>query len=206
MELICVNHAISTDMQMKKAYLELRKNIGVYGSEMKIIGFTSCGQSTEKSSVILNFAADLVKERKRVILIDTDMDKAMLTNLVSDRQEEGISNYLTEGDTEEEIIFRTDIENLFIILSGTGLSDTLKIQDTKKLDSLFREMAKFYDYVLVDIPPLDAFDETEAVKACNGMVLVIKANDVSCRLGRKAKIKLELLGCPILGAVFLQVI
>jgi Mrp family chromosome partitioning ATPase len=125
--------------------------------------------------------------------------------LVNGRQLRGLVNYLTSEAAIEEITRQTDMENLFMILSGSMIPEASAIPKQKKVNTLIQELAEIYDYILVDSQSLDQLNQTEIVKVCDGMVLVIKANSVSYQSARKAKMKLELLGCLILGAVLLQV-
>ncbi len=203
MESIEIKRFLDMDDHIGQAYQSLRKNIRLYGPEMKIIGFTGCNQDDEISSVILNMAAVLAKESKKISVIISYIDRLSISSMVLDQQVEDLS-CLTSTDTTAENIYQTDIENLYIVLYDAALSNASETAGMKKLSTLIQELNKACHYVLVDIPSLDAFGVTETLKVCDGIVLAVKANTVSFKSARKAKMKLELSGCPILGAVLLQ--
>lgn len=205
METIEMKHVISPNLQANKAYQSLIRKIQLYGNEMKIIGITSCNQIDEKSSVTLNLAISMAEAGKKVILVDMDMFQAVLSKkVIADRPERGLFNYLEAMNTTKEIICHTDMEKLDMILSGTIPSNFSEARWKEKFNLLILELAGSYDYILVDLPPLDTLMEgTKAAEVYDGMLLVVKANTVSYEAGRKSKMKLDLLGCPILGAVML---
>ena len=205
METIDIKRFISPNLQISEAYKTIRNNIHIYGSKMKIIGLTSCNPEKAKSIVSLNLARSMALVGKKVILIDADIYKAVLSRKVTnDHPKSGLYNYLVTDKKVEEIICRTDISNLHMILSGSAVQKSFEAPSKDKLKKLLKDLSESYDCVLVDTPPIDALDGTEVVKLCDGVIIVLKANTVDYKTGRKTKKVLDILECPILGAVLLQ--
>jgi capsular exopolysaccharide synthesis family protein len=76
----------------------------------------------------------------------------------------------------------------------------------EKFTDLIKKLSEEYDYVIIDTPPLGSvIDSAVIAKVCNGMILVIEANNISYKFAQKVKQQLEMTGCPILGAVLNKV-
>jgi len=203
---IILKRFIIPGFQVSKAYITLRSNILFWGGDMKIIGLTSCNQEEGKSVVALNLAISMAETGKKVILVDADMGKSSLSAKVTfDRLNGGLGNYLAGTKPVDEVICQTNIENLDMVLSDPDPRNSSDLLSNKGFGNLMKELAETYDYVLVDAPPIGiTLDGAIAAKVCDGMILIVKANTVSYKMGGISKTRLEEAGSPILGAVILQ--
>jgi capsular exopolysaccharide synthesis family protein len=206
MENIESSRLIHINKNAEEVYEILRNEIQFYGRGMKIIGVTSCCKEKGKSIVSLNLAVSIAETGKKVIYIDTDICKQTSNETAAvDETVKGLSDYLISGASKDEIIYHTDIDHLDLIFSGSYQTKAPVISGIEKIEELIKEEEENYDYIIVETPPNDvAMDGAEIAKVCDGMVLVLKANAVSYKLGRETRNKLEMIRCKILGAVLLQ--
>lgn len=71
---------------------------------------------------------------------------------------------------------------------------------------MFESLRSFYDYIIVDTPPMgNLIDGAIIATHCDGAVMVIESGAVSYRLEQKVKGQLEKAGCRILGVVLNKV-
>jgi capsular exopolysaccharide synthesis family protein len=66
----------------------------------------------------------------------------------------GLSSYLSNQKTKEEIINKTQFENLDIILSGPIPPNPSELLNTEKMGSFINELKKEYKYLIIDTPPI----------------------------------------------------
>ncbi len=66
----------------------------------------------------------------------------------------GISSYLTNYNTLEEIIFKTRINNLYIIPSGEVPPNPAELIEQPQMDELIKNLKSRFDYIIIDTPPV----------------------------------------------------
>ena len=72
----------------------LRTNIQFSGVDKKIIAVTSCLSGEGKSTITYQLAGSLAELGKRVLLIDADMRKSVLVNILENGNvDKGLSHY-----------------------------------------------------------------------------------------------------------------
>lgn len=207
METIKINKVIKMDFQGKEAYKTLRSNIQFCGSDIKVIGFTSCLPNEGKSSVSLNLAVSMAELGKKVIFIDADLRKSVLIGRYRiNKPIKGLSHYLSGLNTIDEVIYEANVKDLHLIFSGQIPPNPSELLNGKKFTNLLEELKEFYDYVIIDTPPLGAvIDAAIVAGVCDGMIQVIQSNRISYKFAQKVKEQLEKTNCRILGTVLNKV-
>jgi len=132
---------------------------------MQIISIINQKGGVGKTTTVINLAAGLAHQEKKVLVIDLDPQGNATTGL-------GLSNLENSGDTIygilngtktiSEVIKKTDFKNLDIITSNVDLSG-LEVETANdserafilkvKLASYLNDSGGFYDYILIDCPP-----------------------------------------------------
>lgn len=198
---------IDQDYRTNEAYKTLRTNIEFSGSDKKVILFTSCTPDEGKSTVSLSLAISMAEGGKKVLFIDADLRKSVLTGRHSVRGEvKGLSHFLSGNADVKDVIVKTQNDNLFMIFAGVIPPNPAELLGTKRLEALVEGARKAYDYVIIDAPPLGSvIDAAIIAKSCDEAVIVIAANTISYKFARSVAGQLEKSGCPILGVVLNKV-
>ncbi|HHT57147.1 CpsD/CapB family tyrosine-protein kinase [Herbinix luporum] len=207
MKTVEINKLVRLDFQGREAYKTLRSNIQFCGSDIKIIGLTSCIPNEGKSSVSLNLAISMAEAGKKTVFVDADLRKSVLVGRYRINQSlRGLAHYLSGINSKDDIIYQSNIDNLYMIFSGPVPPNPSELLGGEKFTDLIKKLSEEYDYVIIDTPPLGSvIDSAVIAKVCNGMILVIEANNISYKFAQKVKQQLEMTGCPILGAVLNKV-
>lgn len=207
MKTVEINKLVRLDFQGREAYKTLRSNIQFCGSDIKIIGLTSCIPKEGKSSVSLNLAISMAEAGKKTVFVDADLRKSVLVGRYRINQSlRGLAHYLSGINSKDDIIYQSNIDNLYMIFSGPVPPNPSELLGGEKFTDLIKKLSEEYDYVIIDTPPLGSvIDSAVIAKVCNGMILVIEANNISYKFAQKVKQQLEMTGCPILGAVLNKV-
>jgi len=191
------------DYKSNEAYKTLRTNVAFCGKDIKVIVITSTTPGEGKTFVSFNLALSLAEAGKKVILLDADLRKSVLAGRYHiDRAVRGFTHYLTGIYGKEEVIYQTNIENLFIIFAGPIPPNPSELLGNKYSSDLISQLREEYDYVIIDAPPLGSvIDGAIIASNCDGAILVIETNANNRKLILGVKEQLEKTGCKILGAV-----
>ena len=207
METVSINKITKKNFQVEESFKALRSNIIFSGSDIKVVGLTSCQPNEGKSSVSLNLAVTMAELGKRVIFIDGDLRKSVLLGRYRiNKPIKGLTHYLSGLNTMDEIIYSANVDNLHLIFSGQVPPNPSELLDSYSFTRLISRLREEYDYIIIDTPPLGAvIDAAIIAKNCDGMALVIEANSISYKFAQKVKAQLEKTETKILGVILNKV-
>ncbi len=188
---------------VNESFKTLRTNLQFCGPEYKVVDITSCDANEGKTTVSLMLAKSLSDINKKVIYVDCDLRKSVVSSSYSNaRGVKGLSEYLTGLAKMDEIICKTQYENLDVIVSGPHCPNPVELMMRDSFTELFKCLKEQYEYVIVDTPPLGlVIDSAVIAKHCDAAVMVISAGRVKYRQAKNTKAQLEKSGCKILGAI-----
>ena len=195
------------DHRSNEAYKNLRTNIQLCGSEIKVIMVTSAAPNEGKSSVSFNLAISLSEAGKKVIFIDADLRKSVLVGRYRiNKSVKGLTHYLSGIYKSEDVIYSTNSENLYTVFSGPIPPNPAELLSNKAFKLLINMLRETYDYVIVDTPPLgNVIDGAIVAQECDGAVFVIADKMVSYKFIQHAVAQLKKTDCKIIGAVLNKV-
>lgn len=207
MQSINIELAASVDFRGYEAYNTLRTNIQFCGKDVKTICVTSCIPGEGKSTVSIRLAASMAESGKKVLFIDGDLRKStMIRRLKVNQSVVGLSQYLSGMNTEDEIIYNTNIQGLDLIFTGPIPPNPSDLLSSKYFKLLLENKKEAYDYIIVDTPPLGlVIDSANVAESCDGAVIVIQADVNSYKFVQKIMKQLEKSNCRVLGAVLNKV-
>ncbi|KVE36257.1 polysaccharide biosynthesis tyrosine autokinase [Burkholderia sp. TSV86] len=107
-----------------------------------------------KSFLAVNLAALVAHSGKRVLLIDADMRRGMLERHFDAEPASGLSELLSGQAALEEAIRETTVPGLSFISSGACPPNPSELLMSPRLSQYLDGIAKRYDLVLVDSPPI----------------------------------------------------
>lgn len=134
----------------------VRTNLSFLASEKDshVVCITSEIAGEGKSFLTVNLASTLALIDKKVIVVAADLRKSKLHKTFDKDNSKGLSTYLSNQHQLEQIIQKTDIENLDFIPSGPNPPNPSELLHTPKMDVLIEELSKLYDFVLIDTAPV----------------------------------------------------
>lgn len=168
----------------REAFKRLRTNTLIALNQEKkcpVIGVTSAQPSEGKSTTTINLAYSLAELRKTVLLIDGDMRRPVIHSTVGCELTPGLSDILSGEQNLKTSIVRykshSDDTYFDLIPGGSAPDNPSELLNSSRFQKLIEVVSNVYDYVLVDLPPVNAVvDAVNASKYTDGLVVVIREN------------------------------
>ena len=200
-------HIISenTPFFVKEAYKALRTNLvfSLTESGGKIILITSPCASEGKSTNCLNIAITFAETGAKVCVVDCDLRKPNMARLNKEKGNPGISNVLVNLNNLDTVIRKGKYDNLDFIYSGNIPPNPAELLVSRKMDETLEELAKKYDYVFVDTPPMNVVTDTSLlVGRASGVLLVVRQGETTKDELSDALQQLDFVKAKILGILF----
>lgn len=168
----------------KEAFKRLRTNIlialGENGDKTcRIIGVTSAQPSEGKSTVSVNLAYTLAELGKSVLIIDGDMRRPAVHEIMGAKLSPGVSDILTGkvGLNESVVRYKSSVDDTaFDLIPGGEISEhPAELLNSSRFGKLLEVVSRVFDYVIVDLPPVNAVvDAVNVSKYVDGLVVVIR--------------------------------
>lgn len=167
----------------REAFKRLRTNVlialGESEKKCRIIGVTSAQPSEGKSTVPVNLAYSLAELGESVLVIDGDMRRPAVHDIVGASQIPGVSDILTGKSGLNEAVVRyksTADSTAFDLIPGGEIPDhPAELLNSSRFGKVLEVVSTVFDYVIVDLPPVNAvIDAVNVSKYVDGLVVVLR--------------------------------
>ncbi|MGI4755220.1 MAG: GumC family protein [Janthinobacterium lividum] len=139
-----------------------------------------------KTTVTTNLGIALSKSKLRVVLVDGDMRKPRLHDVLSVDNSRGLRDLLRDGVSAYEgkmdlVCKPTAYENLSVIPAGSGKGSISDLLHSPELRILLDDLAERFDVVLVDSPPMLHIADARILAAQTSQVILVFRSGVTKR-------------------------
>ena len=193
------------DFASVEAYNLLRTNLYFSLADVtggKVVGVTSPCPQEGKSTTSLNLAYALASAGHKVVLIDSDMRRPSLAGVLEMPLAPGLSNILID-ESVDAIHPSVVHENLSVLLSGDIPPNPSELVVSDKMKALIEKLRDIYDYVVVDLPPVNLVsDPIMMSRHLDGMIVIVRHGYTRRRDVNDAVRSLKLVNAKILGFVY----
>ncbi|MGV8964416.1 MAG: polysaccharide biosynthesis tyrosine autokinase [Candidatus Saccharimonadaceae bacterium] len=157
---IVIDEAINSPIS--ESFRSIRTNLQFYAkdSEKLVLLVTSSYSSEGKSFISQNLASAYALFGKKTLLMGFDLRRPKLFQDFNLSNLKGISTALINKSTIDEIIQKTNIENLDYISAGPIPPNPLELIASDKTAELILELKKIYDYIIIDSPPVGVVSDS----------------------------------------------
>ena len=168
-----------------------------------------------KSFVATNLAISLARNKNaKVLLIDGDMRRYTIHQLLGCEAEPGLADYLAGRSTLLDVMQRPEsssispasgartsgLSSLTFIAGGNGGDRAADLSNNHRFRELIETVSPQFDWIIVDSSPvLPVSDAVNLARACDGVLLVARGGVTSYTDAQKAHGELK--GANILGFV-----
>lgn len=188
---------------ISESYKSLRASLMLTSRDAppRIVLFTSMAPVDGKTTTTINVATALANSGKRVVLVGADLRKPTVGKVLGLSSEVGLSTYLS-GNTDEEIVLQSEVENLFVILSGPVPPLPSELLSSDRLKTLLTRLVDEYDMVLIDSPPvMPVSDSLILSRLADTTVIVVRAGKTTHEVLERGLKALQHVGTEVKGIV-----
>jgi polysaccharide biosynthesis transport protein len=189
-----------------EAYRSLRTNVMFSSLERgSILLVTSAGPTEGKSITVANLGITMAQSGNKTLIIDCDLRKPRMHKIFKVAGAENgltdmIANFKTNGT--RITVKRTKIENLDLIPCGKIPPNPSELLGSERATMLLEALAKKYDKILIDSPPVNVVtDPVILSQIVGGVIIIIRAGETRRDVVRRARDQLRDVGAHILGGV-----
>ncbi|AXE92406.1 polysaccharide biosynthesis tyrosine autokinase [Paraburkholderia terricola] len=144
----------------------------------RIVMLTGPMAGVGKSFLTVNLAVLLANSGKRVLLIDGDMRRGVLERYLGGAQDNGLSELLSGQISLEEAIRNAPVEGLSFISCGRRPPNPSELLMSPRLPQYLDGLAKRYDVILIDTPPVLAVTDASIIGAYAGSTFFVMRSGV----------------------------
>ena len=189
-----------------ESYKQLRANLLFALPEenkCRIVGVTSSIRGEGKSTTSINLAYTLAETGKRVLLIDADMRLPSVAKKLAAESRPGLSNLLAGMCTVQEAAHPSFfMDNWQIMPAGDIPPNPSELLGSEKMEQMLAELANMYDFIVVDLPPVDIVSDALAISHwVSGIIVVVRANYTDRRSVGECMRQMSVLRSKVLGFV-----
>ena len=168
------------------------------------VAITSWSKGEGKSTATVNLAISFAKMGKRVLLIDTDLRRPNLHNLLKLKNENGVTDVIAQLSDFDDVVHRDVISCLDVLTSGPIPPNPSELLASSAFSDMVKRAKEDYDYVIMDTPPLGVVADTLLLKDfIGGYVLVVRERITTHGDIERSLQSIGLAGSKVLG--FLKV-
>jgi receptor protein-tyrosine kinase len=138
-----------------------------------------------KTTVLSNLGIVLAETGRRVLLVDADLRRPRLHEVFNICNSWGLSDVLqgsepVENMVRESLSRRSDIPGLFVLPSGPGAANLMRLLYSKRLHAFLRQLRAEFDTVLIDTPPMSKFSDARVLgHYSDSVIMVVRASKTS---------------------------
>ena len=161
---------------MSESFRVLRTSIMYSAAEHSpsSILVTSSQPIEGKTTTSSNLALSINQSGLNTILIDADLRKPRLHRFYSKNGDgHGLSNYLVGELNMEDVIQKTDFDNMDFISSGPIPPNPAELLGSNKMQKMIYKLQQKYQHIILDGPPIHGFaDSLILSRIVDGVLLI----------------------------------
>lgn len=193
------NSEVAEAFRTLRASLLLREDF----RNAPVLMVTSAGPGEGKSLISANLAVSLAQDGRRTLLVGADLRRPVVSKIFGAEQEcAGLAEVLNGEVRWQETLFRNDVPNLDVMLSGRVPSHPSELLGRKPLADFLREARGIYQHILIDAPPvLGVSDSLVLLPNMDGVLFVVRYGVTHSLGASHATLKLRESGTPCIGCI-----
>ena len=200
---------VSRDTQntVAEAFRSLRTNITFATPDQvpRTIVVTSSREGDGKTTSVVNLAATFAHQGLKVLLVDSDLRRGVLHKVFNLPKRPGLSNVLVENLELVEVIHSAAIDtdvHLDVMTSGTYPPNPAELLGSSRLRVALDSLAKLYDVVLIDSPPLTVVTDAAVIAPyVDGVLVVARASQTEVGALEFAMMQLRNVNARVKGTI-----
>jgi succinoglycan biosynthesis transport protein ExoP len=149
--------------------------------KLKKVLITSPLPGDGKSTVAINLATALAERgRRSVLLVEADLHHSPIAKNLGLPLQPGLAECLQDGRNPLGLVRHLDPLDWYLLPAGEPCSNATELLQGQMLTTIIDELAKHFDWILVDSPPVIPLSDVLSLKNhTDGSLMVVKAGRTS---------------------------
>lgn len=144
---------------------------------IRTLVMTSSVPNEGKSTVSVNLAKAIATSGKRVLLVECDMRRRSLADMLEAHARNGLYAVLSDQVSLNAAVVSTDQQNLDFLDAEPHIPNPADILASKRFARLVAVLEREYDFVIFDTPPVGTFVDAAVLSTLvDATVLVVRDN------------------------------
>jgi succinoglycan biosynthesis transport protein ExoP len=195
---------------VSEAYRTLRTSVLFHSAQTQAKTFmvVSATPGEGKTTTAANLAVVLAQSGKQTVLLSADLRKPVLNDLFRGDwkgqapREAGVSNILTGEVAPQDALQRTEVQNLWMIASGSVSGRPAELASSESMADLIEALRASADFTIIDsAPTLAVTDALAMAPHVDAVLYVADASKTERAAVVHARAMLERVGAKVIGAV-----
>lgn len=190
-----------------EAYKHLRTSIllSTPGRSPKTLLVTSSVPAEGKTTTAINTATVLAQTGAKVLVIDADMRRPRLHQVLGFSNQDGLSAILSSETNEADILAKINQyqeTNIYLLSSGTIPPNPAELLGSSQMKRLLDIASETFGYIVIDSPPIASFTDGVLISSLvDGVILVVHGGKTSRQVVKRTRQMLQEIGAKIIGVV-----
>jgi polysaccharide biosynthesis transport protein len=184
-----------------EAFRSMRTNIEFAGVDqpLKTILVTSADAEDGKTTVASNLALAMGHGDNKVVLMDADMRRGTLHNLLELSPQPGLSEIFRDRIDLVQAMRYVREYSLNVITSGQPPANPSDLLASKKMEQILKGLEEITDTVIIDGPPAIVSDAAVLASKVDGVLLVIRPGQTREEVARAMLEQMRRVGANVIG-------
>ncbi len=144
------------------------------GSAPKVLVITSAVPGEGKTTTAINLAVALAQSKRRVLLVEADMRKAGILELLSLGKKYGLSECLTgAADYADAVASIPELPNLQVLAAGQRPPSPAELLGSDQMRAVIAKWRTEYDHIVLDTPPVMGLTDAVVLASMSDAVVLV---------------------------------
>lgn len=167
-----------------------------------VIGITSSMRGEGKSTTAINLSYVLAERGNMVLLIDGDLRIPSIAKKLNIKSSLGLTDLLKSNGAQMSDFKSNILSNWYILPSGAIPPNPSELLGSKKMETVLASFREVFDYVIIDLPPVNIVSDAVSVsRLITGMVVIVREEYTEKRELDDCLRQLKMSNVNVLGCV-----
>jgi capsular exopolysaccharide synthesis family protein len=160
-------------------YRIIRTKLLHHPKQPRLLVVSSASSGDGKTVTTINLAASLaLKQNSPVLLVDADLRRPRIANLLGISATPGLAEILSgSADLEAALVRTEEFPGLYVLPAGAARTGAAELLDSPNWKAFIERIRSRFSSVLFDAPPIALVADYELIQlACDGAIVVIRPN------------------------------
>ncbi len=167
--------AVRPGSTLAESFRAVRTSLAFYTGQTKcpVVVISSPISGEGKTFVSVNLATIISMMNKKVLIVGLDLRKPRVHAILKAGNGHGMSQYLSGTASFEEVIVKTDIENLWFAPSGPVPPNPAELIGSPKMNEFISRARNEFDAIIIDTPPVGIVTDALLLSQVSNVTLFV---------------------------------